>query len=250
MKGLKRIIASIALLRDERLRGFRVDIEVDSSIYGDAQQEKAERTSFLTAVTGFLSQALQMSAQVPEIAPLMGKFLQFGVRGFRVGRDLETAIEEFCDEAVVIAKKKAKQAASQPNPQHITAQANMIRAQAAAKTADSKIETDKTRLQFDAQESQAQATAAAQESQAEVTRQQIENQGEQANSAADLQMRMLDYKMKMLEVQMQLKDQEIERLKSENEVKVSNIKLETEEARSKAAIDKAENPPIPQNSAL
>jgi multidrug efflux pump subunit AcrA (membrane-fusion protein) len=34
IEAVKRIGAAIQLLRDEKLRGFRVDIEVDSTIYG------------------------------------------------------------------------------------------------------------------------------------------------------------------------------------------------------------------------
>src|SRR5437764_6747301 len=55
-------------------------------------------TLFRSEVTKYLQTSLAMSAQVPEITPLLGKLLQFGVRGFRVGRDLEATIEERSEE--------------------------------------------------------------------------------------------------------------------------------------------------------
>lgn len=203
MAGLQRISDSIKLIRNERLRGFRVDIEVDSTIYGDMQQDKANRVEFLTSVTQFLEQALGMSMQMPEITPLLGKFLQFGVRGFPIGRDLESAIEEFCDQAVVTAKQHAAAAAQKPNPQDIKAQASMITAQSRAKEVDSRVQSEGMKTQMSAQQTQAKIAADQQKSAAEVQRQALENQGESANSQMDLRMKELDMQMKQMEMEIE-----------------------------------------------
>jgi hypothetical protein len=219
--GMKRIKDGLGLIRNEKLRGFRVDIEVDSTIYGDSNQEKSDRTQFLTAVTGYLQQTMAMAAQVPEIAPLLGKLLQFGVRGFKVGRDLEASIEDFCDEATALAKQKQQQAqqAAQNSPQAITAQASMVKAKAADKAVDAKAGTDKAKLASDVQRDQTKAQSEARKDQAEVQRQAIENQGEQANkvmemhqqqqeqagderkAAADMQLKNMDMEMKKMQMQ-------------------------------------------------
>ncbi len=209
LKALERIAKAIDLIRNEKLRGFRVDIEVDSTIYGDYADERAERTQFLTAVTTFLTQAGALTLQMPQIAPLMGKMLQFGVRGFKVGRDLEVAVEDFCDEAQVLAKKKAAQPPP-PNPQLITAQASMLKAQSSSKQLDQKTAQDAQKAQADIQSAQIDAKSEEQQAQAEVARQQLENKGEQDNQQMEMMKSMLDIKLKEREAQIdaQMKERE------------------------------------------
>jgi hypothetical protein len=155
---------AIVLLKNNKLRGFRIDIETDSTISGDAQEEKAARIEFIEGVTKFIETAAQVSAQLPAFAPLAGKMMQFAVRGFRVGRDLESAIEEFCDKAEQAAKDA--QANPKPNPEEIKADSERYKA-------------DK-----------------------EVERQRLENEGEAANSANDLRMKQIDLEMEKLKVRM------------------------------------------------
>lgn len=95
-----------ALLRDDALLCFRVDIETDSTIKMDEDAERDARVQMLTAVGGFLQQA----AAIPEPAlrPMLMQLLMFGVRGFKVGKELESTFE--------IALKKMEDAASQPQP--------------------------------------------------------------------------------------------------------------------------------------
>lgn len=203
LKALKRISDAITLIRDEKLRGFRVDIEVDSTIYGDSEQEKADRTQFLGAVTQFLEQSIQMTAHVPEIAPLMGKFLQFGVRGFHVGRDLETAIEEFCDEAVVLAQQRAQQAKQQPNPQVMKAQASMIEAHARQEEVKSKAQNDQAKTQVQVHTQQQKSASDQMQAQAEVQRQGLELQGEAYNSQVDMKIKQMEVQMKAMELEIE-----------------------------------------------
>ena len=203
MEGMKRIADAIRLIRDERMRGFRVDIEVDSTVFGDSQQEKADRIEFIEAVTKFLSESVQLSAAVPEITPLLGKFLQFGVRGFHVGRDLESAIEEFCDSAAGTAKERAIAQQNKPNPQLITAQASMISAQSKMKAVDAKSQGDNARLAMDSEKTHAKMAQDSQQAQAEVQRQQVENAGEAANSQADIEMKKMEMSMKQMDMEIQ-----------------------------------------------
>lgn len=202
-EAVARIDGAIKLLRDERLRGFRVDIEVDSTIYGDAAQEKGDRTEFISEVTKYLSTSMQLSATVPEITPLLGKLLQFGVRGFRVGRDLEAAIEDFCDQAGKIAKQKQQAAASQPNPEQIKAQAQAAQAQATMQSAKARSESDVAKSQADIQAAQIDSHTNQMQAQTEMARQQLENQGEQQNNQTDLIMKQMDIRMREMELQME-----------------------------------------------
>lgn len=121
----KMIADAIMLLRNDKLRGFRIDIETDSTVNPDAEQEKEQRIAFVEGVTKFIETAGQVTATVPEFAPLAAKMLQFAVRGFRVGRDLESSIEDFCEKA----EQKSKEAAAnpKPDPETMKAQAEIDR---------------------------------------------------------------------------------------------------------------------------
>lgn len=202
-QAIQRIDAAIGLIRNERLRGFRVDIEVDSTIYGDAAQEKGDRTEFISEVTKYLQTAMAMSAQVPEITPLLGKLLQFGVRGFRVGRDLESSIEEFCDQAVKIAKQKQLAAQSQPNPEQIKAHAQAQQAQATAQAANVRAQADVAKSHADIEAAQIDSQTNREQAQAEVARQQLENQGEQANNQTNMLMKQMELRMREMEMQIE-----------------------------------------------
>ena len=104
-------VAAIKILKNDRMRTFRLDIETDSTLLPDEEADKAARIEFLQAVTPFLQQAMQVVAQQPRMVTLMGELLLFGVRGFRAGRELETAFETFISQAQQeVAAQEQKQA--------------------------------------------------------------------------------------------------------------------------------------------
>jgi hypothetical protein len=129
---LQQIMAAIALLKNEKLRGFRVDIETDSTISADAQQNKEQTVEFLGAVTGFMEKAGQMAMAVPAAAPFLGKLMQWGIRQFRTGRDLEAAADEFVEAMGAVAKAAQEGGDEDPALQveQVKAQAEMQKVQA------------------------------------------------------------------------------------------------------------------------
>lgn len=83
----------IAMLRNDKLRTFSIDIETDSTVQPDADTDKQQRIEFITAVTGFLKEMAPLVMQgaiPPDVAKAM---LTFGIRGFKTGRELEDAID-------------------------------------------------------------------------------------------------------------------------------------------------------------
>lgn len=113
----------VEFLRTERLNAFAMDIETDSTIQADEQQEKQNRTEFTTAVTSFLSAAGELVAGAPETGPLVGELLQFATAPYRPGRQMEATIDELVEQL----NQKAKAAAEQrggPSPEEIQAQAD------------------------------------------------------------------------------------------------------------------------------
>lgn len=134
---------ALRLLKDDKLRTFRVDIETDSTIKPDREQDKQDRIEFLTASGTFLSNTLPLAQAQPELVPVLGEMMLFGVRGFRAGRSLE---DEF--EGVV---EKLKEAASQPVEQPVNDEVVLKREEMAARNQmeGQKLELEREKMQRD-----------------------------------------------------------------------------------------------------
>jgi hypothetical protein len=107
------------LLREQKTRPFALDIETDSTIAPDENAQKQRATEFVTAVGGFLNQAIPAVQAVPQSATLMADTLKYVASQYRAGRELDATIDEFAD--------TMKQMAGQPkpNPEADAAQAQM-----------------------------------------------------------------------------------------------------------------------------
>ncbi|MBY5743517.1 hypothetical protein HFO28_07910 [Rhizobium leguminosarum] len=84
----------VQLLRNDSVRGFRIDIETDSTIEPDEDAEKQRRMEFVQMVGGFMQQAGAIAQQTPMLVPVMVETLLFAARGFRAGRQLENTLEQ------------------------------------------------------------------------------------------------------------------------------------------------------------
>ncbi len=121
------------LLRDEKLRGFVIDVETDSTIEADQIQQQQKAEQFLTAVTQYCAAWAQILPVAPDLAELAGEMLINAARLFKLGDTLETAIEE----AVEKMEKKAAGPPA-PNPEQQMAEAKTQVAQIGAQTAQVK----------------------------------------------------------------------------------------------------------------
>lgn len=96
---------AVTLLRNDKLRGFRIDIETDSIVEPDQQSMQEARTQLMGAISQFLPQAIEAGAQSPELKPLLARLLMFFLRGFKASRDIESAFEQFIDDMTRDAAK-------------------------------------------------------------------------------------------------------------------------------------------------
>lgn len=117
---------AFAILADDRLRGFRIDIETDSTIQPDEDAEKQRRTEFVTAIGGLIQQAVPLVQQVPEMAGLVKETLLFTARGFRAGRQLEDSIEQTMQSIEDRLKQMAQQPQQDPNAAANEAKAKQV----------------------------------------------------------------------------------------------------------------------------
>lgn len=89
--------AVLALLRDEKLRGFRIDIETESTVQPDAEAERRNAVEFLTASTQFFTGIAPLIAGAPQSAPMFLEMFRTAARSFKPGRRLEEVIARTSD---------------------------------------------------------------------------------------------------------------------------------------------------------
>lgn len=112
---------AVSLLRDDTARTYRITIETDSTLEPDSESDKQRRTEFLRAVTEFMASVAPIVQAAPQSAGLMGELLKFGVRGFRVGRQLEQSIDQY-----VAQSQQMAQQAMMPVPAPMQPQGGVI----------------------------------------------------------------------------------------------------------------------------
>lgn len=184
---------ALALLRNESAKNFRVEVTSDSMIFQDEQQEKADRLEFLSAMSGFLSQAVPAAQATPELTPMLVEMLKFGVTAFKAGKGLEGMIDETADKF----REQAKAAEGQPKPpspeqQKMQMQMQIEQAKIQAKQAEMQMQ-----LQIDQQKMQMQMELEKAKQEYQAQENQLKFQLEEQRNAMDREMELKVAQMKM-----------------------------------------------------
>lgn len=141
---------AIALLKNASMRDFNIDIETDTLVLIDQQQDKQNRMEFLQAVGTFIGQATQAAEKSPQTLPMLAELMMFGIRGFKIGRTVESVFEQYIN----MAKQQAAQP-PQPTPEQqkllSDAQAKQAEIQLEQQKAQAELQLEQLRLQHDQQ---------------------------------------------------------------------------------------------------
>lgn len=188
------IEAVVKLLRDEKLMGFVLDIETDSTIMTDELAEKASRSEFLNAFNSASAGLAQLASTSEAGAALAGGMLKFAIAPFRVGRELDGLIDDFVDTSTQLASAQAEDPTSQIESQIAEAQQKLAEAELQKAQAQmAKVEADSMIKQAELQSKMQQMDINTQEKQAQM---QLESQKLEQRTA-ELQM---NYEKLMAEI--------------------------------------------------
>lgn len=193
-----------ALLKNESARGFRVEIETDSTIGADDEIDKQNRMDFLKTAQGLIAQAMQAGETTPELVPMTIEMVMFGLRVFKSGRTLEGVIEQTLDALKAKAaqpqkpdpeaqKQQAQQQADQAKLQG-QMQLEQMKIQGAQQTAQLKIQSDAQLAQHNA-ELQNQLEASKQSFQAQQAQQETTLEAQRNAAERDNQMAIEQFKV-------------------------------------------------------
>lgn len=156
--------AALELLRSDRLRTFRVDIETDSTIAVDEDQDKAARMEYLSAINQVLANIQNVMQFRPELIHPMMESALFATRAFRTGRPLEGAWEAAMQQ-IKDADAQARQNPPPPPPDYEA----------------QKLELQSQKLQLEGQEMQMKSQIDGQKLQIEWAKLQDKQQAEAMN---------------------------------------------------------------------
>lgn len=148
------------------MRDFRIDIESDSLVNLDDEENKRSRMEFLNAQGQFIGQMEKILLTAgPMAAPLLPPLMEmwkFSAQAFKVGKNIEGAIDEATER---LKEAAAKPPPPQPNPELIKIQAESqqheaeLKQDAMHKQLEMKMETmqEQQRLQMETQSNRQQA---------------------------------------------------------------------------------------------
>lgn len=228
------------LFDDANVRHYRLDIETDSTIKMDQQQEKGDRIEFLKAMSSFMEQAMSENTD-PVLLPLLGEMMMFAVRAFPIGKTLEAAFAETIEKLQKQAKAQAGQ--PKPNPAMMKVQGDMQIAQAKLQ-GDMALQKEKQQgdMQVEGAKLQAQAQAQAQDRQLQA---QLADAQRQAQMATDNNQAQLDAALEQMK---QRNDMALEQMRMESQAQLQIIlahlnnraKVEVAEVAAGATLDAAQ----------
>lgn len=244
-----------ALLENPVLREFRIDVETDSTIRLDEDNEREARMAFIEAVAKLMGEA---SAVPQSMVPAAGELILFGIRGFKVARSLERVFED--------AIEKLTNAPPKPDPEAMKVQAQVegqkqiaqIKAQADTQIAQaqqaSQAQEDRLRTQFEAQRDQQEMASKAQHEQAleeiksrfEAEKVQFEEAAKEkiaaAKNATDIQIeQMRQTHEKELEGAKQSHERSMTQMTQEHEGRMATHERETQVGVESLKADKAKD---------
>lgn len=140
--------SALELLQNDRLRTVRVDIETDSTISPDKAAEGEQRAAFLQMASGFIEKAAAVAQQQPLLAPLFGKMLLFGARGFPQSRELEAELEAAID-TMLQQQPQQQETDGAGAAEMAKVQMQQAKAQMDAQIAEAKLQLDRQKAMAD-----------------------------------------------------------------------------------------------------
>jgi hypothetical protein len=145
-----------ALLRDDALRSFRIDVETDSTVQPDENAAKMAFTEFTSAIVGLMSAAASIVPSAPYTAPLFAEVLKQGARTFNVSRSMEDVIDKVFEQAEAAPPVQPQ---GPPPPDDTALQVEQMKSQ----TAQMQAQIEQQRTQMEGQLGQAELQLKGQE---------------------------------------------------------------------------------------
>jgi hypothetical protein len=225
-----------ALIKSDKLRGFKIEIETDSTVPVDKDTEQKNRVEFIAAIGQYLQGVIPAVQEGAIPMKVAREGLLFVVRGFKVGTELEEVLEELGeneDDADQLQKMKQMLQQSQLQMQQMQeengklTQANQ-QLQAKSETEAARVQAKAKTDQFAAEQKAATDQQAAQ-TEANTAAQKVAADAQVAQQKADSDAhikQMIAAHDARLQEQQQAFEQRMQEQQVANEAHFAEMKLE------------------------
>ena len=221
----------MAVLRSDKMRGYRIDIETDATVMQDAEAEKQSRIEFTQAASEMLQGAYQAMTVAPQMLPVIKELFQFNMRGFHAGRNIEETFEDAFDELAKNPPQMPQQGPAAPQGDPL---------------AGDKLQLDVKRQEADAQASAADLGLKREQAAADVALKgkaaDVAMQNEAARSALDRQKAEADAVLRGRELALKERAQALEEERFKLQVAQHNQQIVTEAMAARDAEQAAQAP--------
>ena len=227
----QRYEAALELLKSDKKRRFRIEIETDSTIAINEDYDKQSRIEVVNTITGALEKTVNIAKEDSTLATVELKLLLHLIRGFRQGKLFEDEVTE----AIQAAIQKAEEASQQPpqpdiNQQRLqldgeslkaTMQRNADDAAAKMATINATVEKDRADVQLRYSDSQTKA-------------QELQLEYQKLQQAFEIA--QADFQLRQLELQIAREKNQIEAQKIGNDalLKQNRLEIDAQIAQSEA----------------
>jgi hypothetical protein len=218
----------IQLLKSDKLRGFRVDVESDSTIRADMTRNQQNMSLFLQGTAQYVQAMGPLVMQEPAILPVVMEVYTAFARNFKLGRQAENALDNVADQS--------KQIAAQPKPPPPEVELKKQELAMKQEETKAKLEADQIsnqqKLQFEQARFEQEMAFKAQEHDANMQMRQVELQASVQEKQIDREMAMQQHADNMMATrEKNTADIEVKREQVEASKKpATEIKLDANEA--------------------
>jgi len=225
---------ALQLLRDDRLRTFRVDIETDSTIATDEAENQARWAQYMQSVTSIFSNVAEIQQFRPELMHPMLESALGAIRSLRTGRNVEGAWERAIGEIEdADAQAKANPQPPPPDPSiqiaQMKQQIEQYKIQSDAELKAQELQWEQYKTQYDWQFQQGQ----------EQLKQYIEVQKLQQESAKTEGELAVKHEANQIDAQEQLTRGQIDKIIADMDIFQAELKnkLEAQKIAMQTAIE-------------
>ncbi|MFC3228781.1 hypothetical protein ACFOGJ_16170 [Marinibaculum pumilum] len=214
MTGVQVTPEVMQMLRDDRMRSYRIDVETEDSIQAQSEEEKRAALELLNAIGG-MAEGVGAVIQSGLISQQAARAVVMAVvRQFRFGKDVENAMEE--------GEAEMAQQPPKPDPE--------------AEAAQAKAQAEQMKAQAQVQKTQGDMQLAQAKGQVEMQTLQARSQAEAQKVALEIQVQQQEHALKMAEMQAELQKlaAEVEMAREKGEIDRENVEAKAKAQRAQA----------------
>jgi hypothetical protein len=115
MTGISVTPEMLSIMREDKLRGYIIDIQTDSTVFENEEEEKKNRIQFADTLGAYLVKAVEITQAAPDLTPLAFQIVKFVSGAWKVGRNFEDIIDQ--TEGAIMQQLEASKQQPQISPE-------------------------------------------------------------------------------------------------------------------------------------